>query len=686
MGMEKEGWNLVDKKVDILERKRVKGTLDVNISESLRNRLKRFSGNSEKAENIRLENLSGEIRAMIELRWKNLVDSFCKYRDIEDRIIVDEILLQQLIGEIMDKNRGVISTRCPETDRIVDEIKEFIQAEKDLKESSPEAYIYLNLSDFKENIKRVRRGSLAETSSVKLVKEDILEKMKLGKHFFIHGHLGGGKSDLAIDVSIERMIDLHVGREIGEWMDNNPQASEKEIAREYRKIKNKYEKGVKEGDSEIMDKVRPYVISGSKDFSLQDLYVEKTLTLVKFNGKTLSEHNKIVEDECKKWEKENAESLSRLNVDQRRERIMDERKRILDLYIMKNQGFGTEVRKITKELKKAIEEGKTIIIDEANAIPPTLLISMNDILSKGYKKNAYIPGEGPVEIKEGFNVIMTGNLRGSSIADYFGIEEMNPAFLSRLEKISYDYLYQNKAGNVYEQEKPEENELFQVILTFLAEKDGSLILPQGSLEKLFQLAQLAKVTQDVFSGRWEESDFSPTASGDRAIEPRLDKSVLSIRNIINVLQEWNKGQKNDLDMALWKSFISGATVPSDQDYILSQAANRFGFFSQERGWREIKPLGVNAPLRTLDDIRTKKYEYNRLENHCFSPREVVEILYGKAPERINFPDIDLDAFKEREIDIKRIAEIEEFERGDLKKYEKAYNIANSKEGCPPLNR
>ena len=70
----------------------------------------------------------------------------------------------------------------------------------------------------------------------------------------------------------------------------------------------------------------------------------------------------------------------------------------------------------------------------------------------------------------------------------------------------------------------------------------------------------------------------------------------------------------------------------------------------------------------------------------FLPREVVEILYGKAPERINFPDIDLDAFKEREIDIKRIAEIEEFERGDLKKYEKAYNIANSKEGCPPLNR
>jgi hypothetical protein len=240
-------------------------------------------------------------------------------------------------------------------------------------------------------------------------------------------------------------------------------------------------------------------------------------------------------------------------------------------------------------------------------------------------------------------------------------------------------LPQNKAGSFYEQENPEKNELFQAILIFLADKKGSLSLPEGSLDKLFKLSQLAKITQDVFSGKWEESDMANTKSGDESMEPRLTKSILSIRNVINVLKKWNKGEKMDLDMALWKSFISNAIDPQDQNYILNKA-KECGFFMEKDGWK-IDIGDDSRALTTLDDIRTREYKYTIPKNYTYSPRDFVEILYGKAPERINYPDIDLNAFSdEREIDMEEIGKLETFEE-EIEKYEKGFQLAMVKERC-----
>ena len=80
--------------------------------------------------------------------------------------------------------------------------------------------------------------------------------------------------------------------------------------------------------------------------------------------------------------------------------------------------------------------------------------------------------------------------------------------LSEKEHIfEYDYLPQSTEDtNWNNQESPERNELFRVMISYLADEKGTLQLPEHdkSLSKLFKLAQLSQTTQDVFSNKWAE--------------------------------------------------------------------------------------------------------------------------------------------------------------------------------------
>ena len=290
----------------------------------------------------------------------------------------------------------------------------------------------------------------------------------------------------------------------------------------------------------------------------------------------------------------------------------------------RNSSFGTEIKKVEKEILKALRQGRVVIIDELNAIAMQNLIGLNDILQKKIGTYAYVTGVGPVKIEEGFGLIGTGNLSSSTV-NYEGTNELNPAFKSRFVNMEYNYLPQNLIGRYNNQEKMYKNQLFRVILTRLLDKDGSLRLPypERSLDELFRFAQLSKLTQNVFMGKWREDKDSD----DRISDVELRESVLSIRNIMRVLDEWNLGEEKDFSKALWDGFISSITSPEDQNYILSQAV-RFGFFRKDEGWNtEIKYFG-DATV-TLDEIREKEYTYIRPEIEVLSWLDVVEIIYGK---------------------------------------------------------
>lgn len=75
------------------------------------------------------------------------------------------------------------------------------------------------------------------------------------------------------------------------------------------------------------------------------------------------------------------------------------------------------------------------------------LIALNDLLQRHVGQTAYITGVGPIEIKQGFGFIGTGNL-STDLIHYEGTNQLNPAFQSRFVTIEYNYVPQQLSGEL----------------------------------------------------------------------------------------------------------------------------------------------------------------------------------------------------------------------------------------------
>ena len=499
------------------------------------------------------------IEAMRKMVGENLMVAGRENSRLEKQKLDFGLLLRMAKQE----GRGRVSARTEVTDYIRDQIDGVKDAKEKLAEQTPESYTLVHGLEFREHIKQAQSGEMTTTPYVAEHLERVENNIAEGRPTFLHGHLGSGKTELAINAAREASIDKaayeEAMKDIAEYHKANPEASRAEntaeLGRAYRKHQAEFKKAFLDGDSSAREKFSPLVISGSKDLTSQDLFADKSLKLTKFNGKSLLEHKDDLDALIEEWQAKHPEDAKDP------EKAKTEADKIIELYKLKNQAFGTEVETIKQAIYRGVEEGRPVVIDEINAIPSAVLISLNDVLQRRPGDNCYIPGVGAIKIQPGFSIIMTGNLSSGRI-NYMGTEDLNPAFLSRLDIIEHDYLPMSEDGNLKNQIDPRKNELFHVVVSYLADRQGNLRLPEmdESLEKLFSLCQLAHKTQNIFGGKVESS--IKMDSGEE-IEADLEKSVLSIRNILNVLKEWDKGSEKDIDKALWDGFIAGMTNADD---------------------------------------------------------------------------------------------------------------------------
>ena len=575
-----------------------------------------------------------------------------------------------LLRMVKQQGRGRVSTRTEVTDYIRDQIDSIKDSKERLAEQTPESYTLVHGFELREHIKQVQSGEMVTTPYVAGHLERVENNIAEGRPTFLHGHLGSGKTELAINAAREASINKaayeEAAKDIANYHKANPNASQAEnraeFGRAYRKHQTEFKKAFLDGDSVAREKFGPLVISGSKDLTSQDLFTDKSLKLTKFNGKSLLEHKEDLDALIEEWQTKHPEDAKDP------EKAKTEADKIIELYKLKNQAFGTEVETIKQAIYRGVEEGRPVIIDEINAIPSAVLISLNDVLQRRPGDACYIPGripeydkdgkEKPFIIQPGFSIIMTGNLSSGRIS-YQGTEDLNPAFLSRLDIIEHDYLPMSEDGSLENQIDPRKNELFHVIISYLADRQGNLRLPEmdESLEKLFSLCQLAHKTQNLFGGKVESSI---TMDSGEEIEADLEKSVLSIRNILNVLKEWDKGSEKDLDKALFDGFIAGVTNADDQNLILALAKS-YGFFSESNGY-SIKVKERGAGFTAFDEIHPGEFRFKRSPLETYSVRKVVELLYGPGPEREVYPeDIDLDGLAREDDDEISVEDLDDFE-------------------------
>ncbi len=516
---------------------------------------------------------------------------------------------------------------------------------EDLKLKTPESYYLVNTQDYLTQINKQHKGEIVDVPSVKETKDWLIEKMEQSQPVFLHGHLGAGKTEVARTAATERMIDLNINRDLKEYLDENPEASEKDIVRQYRVFENRYQNALKNGDKETLDKLAHYEVVGSRTTTTEDLYTETALTARKTESVPAHKIIDKINQELELFEQDHPQAS---------DQELEQARRKIEQTVLQNNSeqIATVSEKIHKQLSKAITEGRPIIIDEVNLIEPNVLASMNGILTARPGDYVDIPGNGRVQITEGFSVILTGNLNSTTKASYAGVNSLNAAFLSRLSEKAYDYVEQSKEGSMENQADPRQNELFYIMMTKLADKKGNIELPQGSIEDIFKLCQLAKVTQDIFSGKWEESAFNADSTGDFSGEkPELESYVLSVRHVMRIIEAWDKGRNQDLSMALWTEFlgsIDGENI-NDQHLILEQA-KLIGLFDEKKGWK-IDTMAEELKYRAiqLSDIRTEKYDYKKPENEFYSTKDMVDLLYGEPNTKTDYSMINLEVDKNSDL-------------------------------------
>ncbi|MEG0328312.1 MAG: hypothetical protein RR565_07010 [Erysipelothrix sp.] len=532
------------------------------------------------------------------------------------------------------------SMRSTDATRLrVDQIQSYTQEIKDIISKSPEAWQFYYSRQWVQDIESQTNQRLVAVPYVQKTKHKIIDSLNLGVPVYLVGHLGSGKTQIAIesavDFTIQNKINEHLEVDLEAWFQANKNISEEDAKCEFKRLNHKwksyYEHIYEVGSEEEIESLQPLFISGSHNLTYEDMFVEKTLSLEQnFSSDSFESYLNTMVDDYLNWLQHHEHEIIGLKPEEQLQLKVQIWKSFSDLLIAKNNSFGTTIQKIEREILIALRQGRPVIVDELNTIAMQNLIALNDLLQRHAGQTAYITGIGPVKIEKGFAFIGTGNL-STQMVQYEGTNQLNPAFQSRFVTIEYNYVPQDIVGDLNINVDETNNELYRVILSTIANREGAIQLPNGpeSLKELYRFAQLSRLTQNVFMGKISEFE----ADGKSTVE--LREAVLSIRNIIHVLENWNCGEEKSLTMALWDGFISSITNADDQNYILSQAV-RYGFFSEREGW-SLRSKEVGEGITSYEEIRSNESAYVRGPLTTYCSYDIIGILYGQKPRHKSVP-------------------------------------------------
>lgn len=213
---------------------------------------------------------------------------------------------------------------------------------------------------------------------------------------------------------------------------------------------------------------------------------------------------------------------------------------------------------------RAMEEGKPLIVDEINAIPPGLLKRMNKLaqLRPGDRFVVQEDSGREVVVQPGFCVIATANEKSKR---YKQVEDLSVEFMNRFGANIYRVRYPDH--DVQFGAVPTEN----VLLAHAAVIDKKGELPEDmNPDVLYNFVKACHVSQQVFSGNQGEG-YDIYTPGDRRVDnkPGLDETVLAPRTMVGILKDvaGSYGQVS-LEKSLAR-FVDGIKNANDKQVTLT---------------------------------------------------------------------------------------------------------------------
>ncbi|OPY79291.1 MAG: AAA domain (dynein-related subfamily) [Syntrophorhabdus sp. PtaU1.Bin058] len=360
-----------------------------------------------------------------------------------------------------------------------------------------EVYYETKKRELLEYRRQLLNGGFVETASIRDEVMKIVSHSQLGIPVLLRGHLGAGKTEVA----------LHVARKYFGY--------------------------------------EPEFISGSEEATKYDIYGRTQIGV------------RPEKDRIREFEHHMREYV-RWNPEAPKEELKEVEKQYYQAIVVRGLTisffqYGPLVR--------AMREGKPLIIDEMDGIPHSIIMRLNHVLTRRPGDTVKIQenGGGDIIVKKGFAVLATGNIKSAR----YKREELDAAFLSRWWSNDIKYTPQD--------------ETYQILVASLLDKRGNLqIKGPDDLEDLKRLTEAAAEIQRVFTG--EQLDyFGEGADAAREIPASLQKSVLSLRHLWNIVRPWKaRNFDRPLESYILNEFIKPAVV-EDQVYLV-QLFCRFRFF------------------------------------------------------------------------------------------------------------
>jgi MoxR-like ATPase len=347
--------------------------------------------------------------------------------------------------------------------------------------------------------------------------------------------------------------------------------------------------------------------------------------------------------------RKNEQGLSDLPPDQ-----VEEIKKMVDA-VFENQVQG---RYVIGAMYEAMKEGRPLIIDEANAITPEVMIAFNDLMTKKIGDKFFVrTDEKEIEVQEGYCVIWTGNTGGRyKNARY---NDVDPAAFSRLHPIKVEYLpqtvytsnvsgvfeerleldklserFMDEAGNIEglqlgtfhrQKETAKTDQIFQVLLVkLLNRRMGARLLvkkddPYSVFKDLYRLSAAARLIMNVFEENVDPGDFPMTNELKRwtgaetvtDVIPKLRKSNLTMRGLLDkiVASYLNDHMSMDIEYYVFK-FVKELDILPEEMAIIYSILNKYFFLGS--GWGEINSARnlseFEQKISNFDILSLPKYE------------------------------------------------------------------------------
>lgn len=208
---------------------------------------------------------------------------------------------------------------------------------------------------------------------------------------------------------------------------------------------------------------------------------------------------------------------------------------------------------------RAMEQGKPLILDEINAMPPELLKRLNKImqLRPGDRFTVQEDSGRVVEVQPGFCIIATANEKSKR---YKGVDDLSVEFQNRfganINRVRYpDY---DKGYDEY----PRENA--QLAMATVATQRGELPpdIAEGDFENFVRAARLS---QQIFSGINGEG-YDQFIDTERMVDdrPGLEETVLAPRTVVDILHKVVGSYGVVSLKRACQTFLDGVKNPNDR--------------------------------------------------------------------------------------------------------------------------